>query len=178
MSASIDKNKQTMILNLLLNKQYFREFHRLLRCTPCVECQEPFNALWLWYKLHTPAQLNIYNQYPSRGYRHLQASTQCSKERPGLEASWCYSSAHPIALHSPLNVDGSALWIARVHGHTAARLQSDENLAVWMWMISTEWRKCSIHWVPVQDKGSKILCVKLGARKSLQVTLSIRNIWP
>ena len=40
-----------------------------------------------------------------------------------------------------------------------------------MSQISTEWRECSImtlstiHWVPVQDKGSKILCGKLGAMK-------------
>ena len=58
-----------------------------------------------------------------------------------------------------------------VHGHTAARLQSNWNLTVGMSQISTEWRECSsmtlstIHWVPVQDKGSKILCVKLGAMK-------------
>ena len=58
-----------------------------------------------------------------------------------------------------------------VHGHPAAWLQSNWNLAVWMSQISTEWRECSImtlstiHWVPVQDKGSKILCVKLGAIK-------------
>jgi hypothetical protein len=40
-----------------------------------------------------------------------------------------------------------------------------------MSQISTAWRECSImtlltiHWVPVQDKGSKILCVKLGTLK-------------
>ena len=40
-----------------------------------------------------------------------------------------------------------------------------------MSQISTEWRECSImtlltiHWVPVQDKGSKILCVKFGTMK-------------
>ena len=56
-----------------------------------------------------------------------------------------------------------------LHGHTAARLQSNGNLAVWMSQISTEWRECSImalstiNWVPVQDKGSKTLCGKLGA---------------
>ena len=44
-------------------------------------------------------------------------------------------------------------------------------IAVWMSQISTEWKECSfmtlstIHWVPVQDKGSKILCGKLGAVK-------------
>ena len=62
-----------------------------------------------------------------------------------------------------------------VHGHTAARLQSNGNLAVWMSQISTEWRECpvmtlsTIHWIPVQDKGSKILCGKLGA---MQITPS------
>ena len=61
-----------------------------------------------------------------------------------------------------------------VHGHTAARLQSNRNLTVWMSQISTEWRECSImtlltiHCVPVQDKGSKILCGKLGAMKITQ----------
>ena len=40
-----------------------------------------------------------------------------------------------------------------------------------MSQISAEWRECSImtlstiHWIPVQDKGSKILCAKLGAMK-------------
>ena len=58
-----------------------------------------------------------------------------------------------------------------LHRHTAARLQSNESLAVWISQISTEWRECSImtlstiHWVPVQDKGSKILCGKSGAMK-------------
>ena len=58
-----------------------------------------------------------------------------------------------------------------VHGHTADQLQSDGNLAVWMSQISIEWRECSImtlstnHWVSGQDKGSKILCGKLGASK-------------
>ena len=58
-----------------------------------------------------------------------------------------------------------------VHGHTAARLQSNGNLAVRMSLISTEWRECSImtlstsHCVSVQDKGPKILCGKLGALK-------------
>ena len=35
-----------------------------------------------------------------------------------------------------------------------------------------------IHWIPVQDKESKILCGKLGAVKSLEVTVSIKNTWP
>ena len=58
-----------------------------------------------------------------------------------------------------------------VHGHTAAWLQSNEHRAVRMSQISTYWRECSIvtlstsHWVSVQDKGSKILCGKLGALK-------------
>ena len=58
-----------------------------------------------------------------------------------------------------------------VYGHTVARLQSNDNLAMWISQISTEWRECSIktlstiHWVPVQHKGSKVLCGKLGAMK-------------
>ena len=58
-----------------------------------------------------------------------------------------------------------------IQRHTAARLQSNGNLTVWMSHMSKEWRVCStmtlstIHWVPVQDKWSKILCGKLGALK-------------
>ena len=58
-----------------------------------------------------------------------------------------------------------------VHGHTAAWLQSNENFTVLISQISTEWRECyiitlsTIHWVPVQDKGSKMLCGKIGAMK-------------
>ena len=58
-----------------------------------------------------------------------------------------------------------------VHGHTAARLQSNGNLAVWMSQISKGLRECYImtlsttHWVPVQVKGSKILCGKLETMK-------------
>ena len=58
-----------------------------------------------------------------------------------------------------------------VHGHTAALLQCNGHLAVWMPQISTECRECSImtlstsHWVSVHDKGSKILCGKFGALK-------------
>ena len=42
------------------------------------------------------------------------------------------------------------------HAQTAAQQQSNG---------SYEARMSPIHWVPVQDKGSKIVCVKLGARK-------------
>ena len=58
-----------------------------------------------------------------------------------------------------------------VHGHTAAWLQSNGNLPLWMSQVSTEARECSLmtlstfHLVPVQDKGLKILCVKLGSMK-------------
>ena len=71
-----------------------------------------------------------------------------------------------------------------VHGHTAALLQYNGNLRVRMSQRSTEWRECSImtlstiQWVPVQDKGSKILRGSKVPRKSLQVTVSIKNTWP
>ena len=73
-----------------------------------------------------------------------------------------------LAVHSPLNLVGSALWIAYMDTQL---LGCSGNLTVWMSQISTEWRECSImtlstiYWVPVQDKGSKILCGKLGAMK-------------
>ena len=84
-------------------------------------------------------------------------------------SSGCLSVC-PFAPHSPLNVEDSKLWIAYMDTQLLG-LQSNENLAVWMSQLSTNWRECSIktlstiHWVPVQDKGSKILCGKLGAKK-------------
>ena len=56
-----------------------------------------------------------------------------------------------------------------VHAQTAAQQQSNGSYESRMSGKCGEWRDkfimnlSSIHWVPVQDKGSKILCVKLGA---------------
>ena len=87
---------------------------------------------------------------------------------------------HPSSAVSQVNVFppapqpsecGRRRTLHSLHGHTAAWLQFNGNLAVWMSQISTEWRESSImtlstiHWVPVQDKGSKLLCLKLGALK-------------
>ena len=58
-----------------------------------------------------------------------------------------------------------------VHAQTAAQQQSNGSYEARMSMKCGEWRDqfimtlSPIHWVPVQDKGSKILCVKLGAIK-------------
>ena len=84
------------------------------------------------------------------------------------------STSHRLSrcqvVHSPLNVDGSA------HEHTAARLQFNGNLVVWMSQINTKWRECSIHWVPVQEKGSKILCGKLEAMQI--IPSDCLHTWP
>ena len=58
-----------------------------------------------------------------------------------------------------------------VDAQTAARQQSNGNSEVRMSEKCGEWRDyfiitlSPIHWVPVQDKGSKILCGKLEAAK-------------
>ena len=58
-----------------------------------------------------------------------------------------------------------------VHAQTAAQQQSNESNEARMSGKCGEWRDkfimtlSPIHWVPVQDKGSKILCVKLRAMK-------------
>ena len=58
-----------------------------------------------------------------------------------------------------------------VHAQTAAQQQSNGSYEARMSGKCGEWRDLfimtlsPIHWVPVQDKESKILCVKLGARK-------------
>ena len=58
-----------------------------------------------------------------------------------------------------------------VHAQTAAQQQSNGSNEARMSGKCGEWRGYFImtlsptHWVPVQDKGSKILCVKLGAMK-------------
>ena len=58
-----------------------------------------------------------------------------------------------------------------VHALTAARQQSTGNSGGWMSQIYEEWRDLFIRTlsliqrVPVQDQGSKILCVKFGAMK-------------
>ena len=58
-----------------------------------------------------------------------------------------------------------------VHAQTAAQQQSNGSYESRMSGKCGEWRDSfimtlsPIHWVPVQDKGSKILCVKLGAMK-------------
>ena len=58
-----------------------------------------------------------------------------------------------------------------VHAQTAAQQQSNGSYEARMFRKCVEWRDLfimtlsPIHWVPVQDKGSKILCVKLGAMK-------------
>ena len=94
------------------------------------------------------------------------APTLKSRSSRWLESSFTYT--RDVSQPSEC---GRQRTLNSVHGHTAARLQSNGNLAVWMSQISTEWRECSImtlstiHWVPVQDKGSKILCGKLGAMK-------------
>ena len=57
------------------------------------------------------------------------------------------------------------------HAQTAAQQQSNGSFEARMSGKCGEWRDLFImtlsliHWVPVQDKGSKILCVKLGAKK-------------
>ena len=58
-----------------------------------------------------------------------------------------------------------------IHAQTAAQQQSNGNFDARMSEKCGEWRDefimtlSPIHWVPVQDKGSKILCVNLGAMK-------------
>ena len=62
-----------------------------------------------------------------------------------------------------------------VHAQTAAQQQSNGSFEARMSGKCEEWRNVKsgefimtlspIYWVPVQDKGSKILCVKLGAMK-------------
>ena len=58
-----------------------------------------------------------------------------------------------------------------VHAQTAAQQQSNGSYEARMSGKCGEWRDLfimtlsPIHWVPVQDKGSKILCVKLVAMK-------------
>ena len=58
-----------------------------------------------------------------------------------------------------------------VHAQTAAQQQSNRCYEARMSGKCGEWRDyfimtlTTIHWVPVQDKGSKILSVKLGAMK-------------
>ena len=58
-----------------------------------------------------------------------------------------------------------------VHAQTAALQQSNGSYEARMSGKCGEWRYyfimtlSPINWVPVQDKGSKILCVKLGAMK-------------
>ena len=61
-----------------------------------------------------------------------------------------------------------------VHAQTADRQQSNGNFEARMSQKCREWRDqfimtlSPIHWVPVQDKGSKIPCVKFGAMKIIQ----------
>ena len=58
-----------------------------------------------------------------------------------------------------------------VHAQTADQQQSNGSYEARMSGKCGEWRDLfiktlsPIHWVSVQDKGSKILCVKLGAMK-------------
>ena len=58
-----------------------------------------------------------------------------------------------------------------VHAQTAARQQSNENSGAWQSQKCGEWRDVFIRTlfriqrVPMQDKGSKIRCVKFGAMK-------------
>ena len=62
-----------------------------------------------------------------------------------------------------------------VYAQTAAQQQSNGSYEARMSGKCREWREefimtlSPIHWVPVQNKGSKILCVKLGAMKAFQV---------
>ena len=61
-----------------------------------------------------------------------------------------------------------------VHAQTAAQQKSNGSYEARMSGKCGEWRDLFImtlsliHWVPVQDKGSKILCVKLGPMKITQ----------
>ena len=58
-----------------------------------------------------------------------------------------------------------------VHAKTAAQQQSNGNSGAWMSQICGEWKDVfirtlsPIQWVPVQDQGSKIQCVKFWAMK-------------
>ena len=71
--------------------------------------------------------------------------------------------------NSPLNVDDSALWILYMLKQPLSRCLME----LWSQDVQEMWRVerlvyhyfILIHWVPVQDTGSKILCVKLGAMK-------------
>ena len=62
-----------------------------------------------------------------------------------------------------------------VYAQTAAQQQSNGSYEARMSGKCGEWRDefimtlSPIHWVPVQNKGSKILCVKLGAMKAFKV---------
>ena len=61
-----------------------------------------------------------------------------------------------------------------VHAQTVAQQQSNGSYEAKISGKCGEWRDLfimtlsTIHWVPVQDKGSKILCVKLGTMKITQ----------
>ena len=81
------------------------------------------------------------------------------------------TTSNQFESHTQPSESGRQCNLISVHGHIAAGLHSNGNLTVWTSQISREWRECSImtlatiHWVLVQVKGSKILCVKKGAMK-------------
>ena len=66
--------------------------------------------------------------------------------RPAVTDGMAAAGA-PTSLLSPAQPSecGRQRTLNCVHGHTASRLQSNGNLAVWMSQISTEWRECSIN---------------------------------
>ena len=88
----------------------------------------------------------------------------------GEAGTLAQSLTHSVTYHSPPPLLQLHTRII-VHAQTAAQQQSNGSYEARMSGKCGEWRDLfimtlsPIRWVPVQDKGSKILCVKLGAMK-------------